>query len=213
MLNAVEAGSDCIEHAEFLVPGEMIEFGGGVASSGRMLYDPAVTDRLADAGTYVSFTMQAGGLDSLRHLRQRADEGDVLSRMEVDRMSVLEAYFEMKLEVFNGLLRDGMQPRITISSDAGPYDVPFGTLHQGLELAVSAGMRPIHAIDAATRIAAEVCGVSSRIGTVEAGKIGDLLVVDGNPLNRIEDLERVRQVFTDGRPVLATGELAAAPAP
>src|SRR5205823_14081345 len=63
MLNAVEAGLDCIEHAEFLVPGEIVEYGAGVASSGIMRYDEAVADRLLGSGTVVSFTLQAGGYD------------------------------------------------------------------------------------------------------------------------------------------------------
>src|SRR4029453_4645544 len=58
MINAVDAGLDCIEHAEFLVPSEIVEYGAGVASSGVIAYDPAVTERLLEAGTFVSFTMQ-----------------------------------------------------------------------------------------------------------------------------------------------------------
>src|SRR5712692_6467422 len=60
MLNAVDAGLDCIEHAEFLVPGEIVEYGEGVASSGIMRYDATVADRLLQAGTFVSFALQAG---------------------------------------------------------------------------------------------------------------------------------------------------------
>ena len=203
MSNAIEAGSDCIEHAEYLVPGEMLEFGGGVASSGRMVYDPAITDRLLDAGTFVSFTIQAGGYDTLVALRAKAARGEPLTDEENGRRQALEAYYEMKLEILNGLLRDGMKPKLVISSDAGPFDVAFGGLQHGLELAVRGGLTPREAIDAATRIAAEACGIADRLGTIRTGALADLLVVDGDPLTRIADMWRIHQVFAKGVPSIA----------
>jgi imidazolonepropionase-like amidohydrolase len=203
MLNAIDAGSDCIEHAEFLVPAPMTEFGGGVASSGRMVYDAAITDRMLDAGTFVSFTAQAGGYETAVALHQRAAEGEALSRAEINRLDTLDAYFEMKTEILARMLEDGMRPKLVISSDAGPFDVSFGTLQHGLELAVRAGMRPIDAIDAVTRIAAEATGQADQIGVLRPGYRADLVVVDGDPLADISAMWHVRQVYSDGRPVLS----------
>jgi imidazolonepropionase-like amidohydrolase len=203
MLNAVEAGSDCIEHAEYLVPGEMTQFGGGVASGGRMVYDSAVTDRLLDAGTFISATLQAGGYETLVDLRTKRARGDRLSDAEAQRAQALEDYFDMKLEVFAGLLRDGMKPQVVISSDSGPFDVSFGRLQYGLELAVTGGMSAMEAIDATTRVAAEVCGVSDEVGCLKAGMLADMIVIDGDPLTNISDLWRVRQVYSRGHPVIA----------
>ena len=132
MLNALEAKCDCIEHAEFLVPGEPIECGGGIASSGRMVYDSAITDRILNAGIYVSFTLQAGGLHSLRSLRAKEAMGEPLTAEERGRQSALEGYFETKLGILQALLRDGMRPRLVISTDAGPSDNAFGSLQSGL---------------------------------------------------------------------------------
>lgn len=202
IINAVEAGSDCIEHAEFEVPGELMEFGAGVNASSRLVYDPAVTDRLRDAGTYLSLTLQSGGYHTLVALRTRASLSDGLTTKERGQLAALEAYFDMKQNVLEGLLRDGMGPKIVISSDAGPFDVNFGALQHGLELAVGGGMSPSDAIDAATRIAAEACGVSDSVGTIEPGKLADLLVVDGDPLTKIRDMWQVRQVYQGGRPFL-----------
>lgn len=73
MTNALEAGLDCIEHAEFLVPaGGMTHFGGGVAATGLMSYDPKVTEQILKAGRFVSFTAQAGGHETLLRLRAQA---------------------------------------------------------------------------------------------------------------------------------------------
>jgi imidazolonepropionase-like amidohydrolase len=197
MINAVEAGLDCIEHAEFLTPGEIREYGVGIASSGVMRYDARVTDQLLQAGTFVSFTLQAGGYDSLVELRaKRARER--LAPDEESRKSALESYYEMKLDIFRQLLRDGALPRLVVSSDAGPFDCEFGRMSYGLELAVQGGMTPMQAIEAATRVAADACGISSGVGTVESGKEADLLVVRGNPLDDIRQIAEVEAVYKAG---------------
>jgi imidazolonepropionase-like amidohydrolase len=200
MINAVEAGLDCIEHAEFLVPGDIVEYGSGIASSGIMKYDESVTDRLMRAGTFVSFTFQAGGYDSLVEIRAKQAQ-TALTTEEETRRQALEAYYDMKLEIFQNLLRDGMLPRLVISSDAGPFDCEFGRMHYGLELAVQGGMSPAQAIEAATRVAAEACGVGSIVGTLEPGKQADLLVVRGDPLHDITRMADVAAVYKGGRRV------------
>ncbi len=200
MLNAVEAGLDCIEHGEFLVPGEVMEYSGAVAKSGVMQYDPRVTDKLLEAGTFVSYTMQAGGYDSLVELREKRANGR-LSPAEDVRRDRLEAYYDAKLEIFRRLLADGMLPRLVISSDAGPFDCEFGRMVYGLRLAVEGGMTRLQAIEAATSIAAQACGVGPLVGTLEAGKEADLFVVGGNPLDDIERIADVQAVYLTGRRV------------
>ena len=56
-------------------------------------------------------------------------------------------------------------------------------------------------LQAATRNAAELCGVGDQLGTVEAGKLADLIVVAANPLEDINNLRRLRLVIKDGRVV------------
>ena len=149
MINALEAGLDCIEHGEFLIPGKVVEYGEGISSSGIMEYDPAVAERFAQQGTYISYTFQAGGYDSLVDLRAKADH-ERLTPVETARRDALESYYDMKLEIFRRLLGDRMHPYLVVSSDAGPFDCEFGRMHYGLELAVQAGMSPLQAIEAAT---------------------------------------------------------------
>ena len=103
-------------------------------------------------------------------------------------------------------MRDGLLPRLVISSDAGPFDCEFGRMVYGLRLAVQGGMSALQAIEAATRVAAEACGVAPLVGTLEAGKEADLLVVDGDPLQNIECLAGVRAVYKAGRVVGPAGE-------
>src|SRR5581483_4272812 len=197
MVNALEAGLDCIEHAEFLVPGPVVAYGGGVSSSGVMEYDERVAERLLRQRTFVSYTFQAGGYDTLVELRAKRD-GDRLTREETARRDALEAYFEAKLGIFNRLLRDGMRPQLVISSDAGPFDCEFGRMHYGLELAVLGGLTPLQAIEAATAVAARACGVAGLTGSVEAGKEADLLVVRGDALADIRRVADVAAVYKGG---------------
>ena len=68
-----------------------------------------------------------------------------------------------------------------------------------LGLWVKDGATPWQALTAATRNAAELCGVGSEVGTIEPGKRGDMIVVGGNPLNDIQNLRRLQMVFKDGR--------------
>jgi imidazolonepropionase-like amidohydrolase len=197
MINALEAGLDCIEHAEFLIPGKVVEYGGGVSSSGIMEYDPAVTERFASQGTFISYTFQAGGYDSLVELRAKAGH-ERLMPDETARRDALEAYYDMKLEIFRRLLGDRMHPYLVVSSDAGPFDCEFGRMHYGLELAVQAGMSPLQAIEAATSIAARACGVADLTGSLEPGKEADLLVVHGNALADVRRMADVAAVYKAG---------------
>jgi len=61
-----------------------------------------------------------------------------------------------------------------------------------------AGMTPMQIMVAATRNAARVCGLGSQLGTLEAGKAADVLVVNGNPLSDLEALTAVRLVIHRG---------------
>jgi imidazolonepropionase-like amidohydrolase len=197
MINALDAGLDCIEHAEFLIPGHIAEYGAGVSSSGVMKYDERVTERLLRQRTFVSYTFQAGGYDTLVALRAKR-EHERLTRQETTRKDALESYYEMKLGIFSRLLGDGMRPQLVVSSDAGPFDCEFGRMHYGMELAVQAGMSPLQAIEAATSIAARACGIAEITGALEPGKEADLLMVQGNALSDIRRMANVVAVYKGG---------------
>jgi imidazolonepropionase-like amidohydrolase len=200
MRYAVDAGLDCIEHAEFLEPDPAVGARLHAHSNlqgGRTVYDPHLAEHMLEAGCYISYTFQAGGLDTLVELRAKR-QTEALSTAETERLTALEVYFEAKLDVFHRLLRDGAKSRLVVSTDAGPFDTQFGRMHLGLELAVLGGMSPAEALQASTRVAASACGVSSEVGTLEVGKVADLLVVDGNPLQSISDVALVAAVYQAG---------------
>jgi imidazolonepropionase-like amidohydrolase len=76
--------------------------------------------------------------------------------------------------------------------------VPGHSLHREIELYVQAGFTPMEAIQAATIVPARVMGLDKEIGTVEAGKRADVIILDGNPLDSIHNIRKVEFVITNG---------------
>lgn len=89
---------------------------------------------------------------------------------------------------------------VAMGTDFGGYDAVFELGMPMIEIDAmrQAGMSPAAIIVAATRNGARVCGLGDRLGTVEAGKIADLLVVRGDPLANLNALTDVRLVIRSG---------------
>lgn len=91
---------------------------------------------------------------------------------------------------------------LAMGTDAGVPFVRHGDNALELALLVEAGLTPMQAIVAATSNAARALGLQHEIGTIEAGKCADLLVIEGDPLEDIavfKQRERVRLVLHRGR--------------
>lgn len=76
---------------------------------------------------------------------------------------------------------------------------PGYSLARELELYVEAGLTPLEAIRTATIIPAKVMGVDQVRGSVSEGKVADLVIVDGNPLESIRNIRNVKWVMKDGQ--------------
>ncbi|MBL8628085.1 MAG: PD40 domain-containing protein, partial [Rhodospirillaceae bacterium] len=99
--------------------------------------------------------------------------------------------------------------RITAGTDS-PF-MPYGFSFQvELELYEEAGLTPYQVLLSATAWPAERLGLSPHLGTLEPGKLADLVVVDGDPLARIKDLRNISAVVSNGR-YLTRDELLKAP--
>jgi imidazolonepropionase-like amidohydrolase len=103
-----------------------------------------------------------------------------------------EMAFELAFVRAGGLLLAGPDPTGNGGTLPG-----FGDQRE-LELLVEAGFTPVEAIGIATANGARFMGRLERIGTIEAGKQADLVVLKGDPSRHIKDVENVDIVFKDG---------------
>jgi len=99
-------------------------------------------------------------------------------------------------ESFAAAVRSGM--KVAAGTDAGTPFNPHTYLPQELALMVEYGMRPMDAVVAATRNAAENLGLAPDVGTLEVGRLADIVVLDGDPSSDITAAARVRFVMKDG---------------
>jgi len=108
------------------------------------------------------------------------------------RLFRIEMEFERAFVAAGGLLLAGPDP-----TGAGGVLPGFGDQRE-IELLVEAGFTPVQAIAIGTRNGARFLGRERDIGTIEAGKRADLVLVRGDPAAHIQDLENVEVVFKDG---------------
>lgn len=96
--------------------------------------------------------------------------------------------------------------RVVVGTDAGASLARFDeAVHVEMEGLVGAGWTPLEAIEAATRGAAFAIGCDGDLGTLEAGKLADVIVVRGDPASRVSDIRNVEAVFLGGRQVVTRG--------
>jgi imidazolonepropionase-like amidohydrolase len=103
-----------------------------------------------------------------------------------------EMEFEYAFVKAGGMLLAGEDP-----TGIGGVLAGFGDQRE-VELLVEAGFTPLEAIHIATANGAQYLGDADRIGTIAAGKQADLVVIKGDPSQKIEDIENVEIVFKDG---------------
>ena len=86
------------------------------------------------------------------------------------------------------------------ATDVGiPTLVPGISLHEELVLMVGAGLTPLQALQSATSNPARVLGLSDSLGSIEVGKLADLVLLEADPLKDIRNTQRIRAVMADGR--------------
>ncbi len=91
--------------------------------------------------------------------------------------------------------------RVTPGTDlAVPLVFPGFSLHDELKMFVTKiGMTPMQAIESATKTPAEFMGMQNCLGTIEKGKIADIVLLDANPLDNINNIRKVNSVIVQGK--------------
>lgn len=157
--NALLAGVWSVEHASCL--------------------DDETIQMFLDSGTYLVSTLLID--DMLLGPEEGQKEGFApISQPEMDEL------IAVTLESFKRAVEAGL--KIAVGTDAINEEM-HGKNAGELELLVRHGLTPMEAIVAATKTAAEACRVDDKVGTLEVGKVADLLVVNGDPLSDISILQ------------------------
>ncbi len=108
------------------------------------------------------------------------------------------ALLQKSIQLVGTMQSSGVQ--IIAGTDTGaPYVFPGSALHDELALLVQAGLTPMQALQAATKNPADFLGKTKTQGTVEQGKVADLLLLDANPLDNIRNTEKIRAVILRGK--------------
>jgi len=183
--NAVVAGIDCIEH-------------------GTMITDETI-QLMAEKGTFYCPTVVCNL--SEKYLKEREDRLANLGfseDKEAVRGRILVAEADLRSQKVAARHREIIVTaaeagvKIIPGSDSNPLD-ELGILE--IEQLYLSGLTEMQVLEAATRNCAEMCGVLDELGTLEAGKLADLIVVEENPLENISNLRKLQMVIKDGKPV------------
>ncbi|MGO8970364.1 MAG: amidohydrolase family protein [Myxococcaceae bacterium] len=102
------------------------------------------------------------------------------------------------LKARSQMFRDALQAGVRIGFGTDSAVSPHGLNAREFALMVGLGMTPAAALRAATSVDAALLGVSGKLGTLEVGKVADVVAVPGNPLTDIRVTERVLFVMKDG---------------
>jgi imidazolonepropionase-like amidohydrolase len=89
-------------------------------------------------------------------------------------------------------------PIMAGTDTTAPFVFPGSSLHEELALLVQAGLTPMQALQAATKLPAQFLGKLQTQGTVEVGKFADLVLLDANPLEDIHNTQNIRAVILRG---------------
>ena len=154
-----------------------------------------IAERIGEKGVYVNPTLHVGRSSAWVLGHKRDDVG--LTSREESQLDESRRSMDVKLDHSRRMIEMGL--RVITGSDSSWGNYKLGNTVYEAELLVHAGYTHLQGVLSVTSWAAAALDMDDQVGTLEPGKLADVLVVDGNPAEDINDLWNVRDVFFGGQ--------------
>jgi imidazolonepropionase-like amidohydrolase len=116
-----------------------------------------------------------------------------------DPLALRREYFARNLQIVGALHHSGVPFMAGTDAAPGVYIMPGFSLHDELANFVEAGFTPMESLQTATSNPAKFLGLESSFGSVDTGKIADLMLLSANPLDDIRNTQKINAVVANGR--------------
>jgi imidazolonepropionase-like amidohydrolase len=123
------------------------------------------------------------------------------ARFDPSTAPLRRRYSEARLRVV-GAMHQARVYFMTGTDLGNPYIYPGFSVHDELRFLVEAGLSPLEALQATTLNPAQFLSVADSLGTLEAGKLADIVLLDADPLTDIRNTTKIRAVVLNGRLLL-----------
>src|SRR5579864_7165012 len=115
-----------------------------------------------------------------------------------DDLATRKRFVAKELEVVNAMHKAGIPFLAGTDTPPGVYIFPGFSLHEELQRFVAAGFTPLEALQTATLNPAHFFGIEDNLGTIEKGKLADLVLLGANPLQDIANTQKIAALIVDG---------------
>ena len=175
---------------------------------------PALVDFMVKQGVFINPTLVNNWRTATPRAKEMADAANQIlmdrtltaivpagaqqawKNLSGGRNSDVEGYNKVKEFVTQYVKAGG---KIVAGTDEGGVTMPGLSLHYEMQMFTDMGISPMNAIQAATLWSAESFGKSKDVGSIEAGKFADFMIIEGNPLNDIKSTRNVKMVIKGGQ--------------
>jgi imidazolonepropionase-like amidohydrolase len=123
----------------------------------------------------------------------------VKTDFNTDDLETRKKFVDKELEVVQLLHKAGVPFLAGTDTPPGVYIFPGFSLHEELQRFVAAGFTPLEALQTATLNPARFFGMEDQLGTVEKGKLADLVLLNANPLADISNTQKIASVIVNGQ--------------
>jgi imidazolonepropionase-like amidohydrolase len=116
-----------------------------------------------------------------------------------DPLALRQEYFARNLRMVGAMHRAGVPFLAGTDTAPGVYIMPGFSLHDELANFIEAGFTPMESLQTATSNPAKFLGIENTFGSIEPGKIADLVLLSANPLDDIRNTQKINCVIVNGR--------------